>query len=201
MAYVPTDFEGPAAGVAFDHPPAEAGLELPAGMSHATFASASMGVPVGYNILLPPGYEAGEHRLKVLATAYPVVYYLHGRGDDENYQLKESEGGFCELLHSAMERGMVHNSTNFAEFSIDNVDTCPICPGFSMNAQQSSLEQVPEMIFVMAHAGRHAGYCDAVDGSVMGETMIVNELLPHIEETYRTTGTINICPQYTRNIP
>lgn len=153
MTYVPTDYEGPAAGVVYDHPPAAAGLELPVGMEHHTFDSASMGVRVGYNILVPPGYEAGEHRLKVLATTYPVVYYLHGRGDDENYQLQESEGSFCELLHSAMERGMV-----------------------------------PEMIFVMAHAGKHAGYCDAMDGSVMGETMIINELLPHIEETYRTTG-------------
>jgi S-formylglutathione hydrolase FrmB len=95
----------------------------------------------------------GAHRLEVLATKYPVVYYLHGRGDDENYLLQESEGGFCELLHNAM-------------------------------AQQ----MVPEVIYVMAHAGRHAGYCDSVDGSVMGETVIIGELLPHIESTYRTTG-------------
>ena len=143
--YVPTEYEGTAAGVAFDHPPADAGLALPPGVEHGSFVSASMGCEVGYNVLLPPGYAAGAHRLEKLATRYPVVYYLHGRGDDENYQLLESEGGFCELLSSAMEQG-----------------------------------GVPEVIYVMAHAGKHAGYADAVDGSVMGETMIVGELLPHV---------------------
>ena len=95
----------------------------------------------------------GAHRLEALATKYPVVYYLHGRGDDENYLLQESEGGFCELLFAAMSQKMV-----------------------------------PEIIFVMAHAGRHAGYCDAESGSVMGESCVVKELLPHIESNYRTTG-------------
>ena len=97
--------------------------------------------------------DDGAHRLEALATKYPVVYYLHGRGDDENYLLLESEGGFCEILYAAMAQAMV-----------------------------------PEVIFVMAHAGRHAGYCDSVSGSVMGETCIINELLPHIESNYRTTG-------------
>ena len=54
MAYVPTDYEGPAAGVAFDHPPEEAGIVLPDGVEHHTFRSASMDCDVGYNILLPP---------------------------------------------------------------------------------------------------------------------------------------------------
>lgn len=54
MAYVPTEYEGPAAGVAFDHPPKEAGLTLPPGVHHRTFVSESMGCAVGFNILLPP---------------------------------------------------------------------------------------------------------------------------------------------------
>lgn len=96
---------------------------------------------------------SGAHRLSALATEYPVVYYLHGRGDDENYLLQEGEGGFCEILFAAMAQ-----------------------------------EMVPEVIFVMAHAGKHSGYCDAVDGSVMAETCIVEELLPHIDSNYRTNG-------------
>jgi enterochelin esterase-like enzyme len=91
--------------------------------------------------------------LEALATKYPAVYYLHGRGDDENYLLQEGEGGFCEILFAAMSQGAI-----------------------------------PEVIFVMAHAGRHAGYCDADSGTVMAETCIIEELLPHVESNYRTTG-------------
>eukprot|EP01047_Picozoa_sp_COSAG01_P026091 COSAG01_NODE_1670_length_9556_cov_4.917733_3_plen_304_part_00 len=43
-------------------------------MSHRTFSSPSLGVPVGYCIYLPPGYgEVVEQQRR-----YPVVYYLHG---------------------------------------------------------------------------------------------------------------------------
>jgi enterochelin esterase-like enzyme len=42
-------------------------------LRHATFRSPSMGVDVGFCILLPPGYESGDARRR-----FPVVYYLHG---------------------------------------------------------------------------------------------------------------------------
>jgi endo-1,4-beta-xylanase len=50
---------------------------LPAGMTHHTYSSKSMGHEVGYCIYLPPGYEkdTGRH--------YPVIYTLHGAGGNE----------------------------------------------------------------------------------------------------------------------
>lgn len=51
--------------------PLPAKTPLPPGVKHATFASPSMGVAVGYYVYLPPGYGTGE-------TRYPVVYHLHG---------------------------------------------------------------------------------------------------------------------------
>jgi enterochelin esterase-like enzyme len=46
--------------------------------------------------------------------------------------------------------------------------------------------KVPPMIYVHAMGGRNSGYVDAPDGSVMGETAIIKELIPHVDATYRT---------------
>jgi len=46
--------------------------------------------------------------------------------------------------------------------------------------------EVPPLIYVHAMGGRNSGYADAPDGSVMGETVIVEELIPHVDRMYRT---------------
>jgi len=46
--------------------------------------------------------------------------------------------------------------------------------------------KVPPLIYVHAMAGRNSGYVDAPDGSVMGETVVIKELIPHVDATYRT---------------
>lgn len=58
---------------------------LPAGVSHHTYRSASMGHDVGYCIYLPPGYETNS------AQRYPVIYSLHGAGGDETKGLLAAE--------------------------------------------------------------------------------------------------------------
>ena len=50
----------------------EPGEKHPEMVKHRTFRSQSLGVDVGYCILLPPNYFKNKHR------RYPVVYYLHG---------------------------------------------------------------------------------------------------------------------------
>jgi enterochelin esterase-like enzyme len=58
---------------------------LPAGVSHHTYSSKSMGHDVGYCIYLPPGYaEKATQR-------YPVIYSLHGAGGDETRGLLAAE--------------------------------------------------------------------------------------------------------------
>jgi endo-1,4-beta-xylanase len=46
--------------------------------------------------------------------------------------------------------------------------------------------QVPPMLMVFVNGGRRTGYIDSQDGTVMPETMIIEELIPHIDATYRT---------------
>ena len=43
----------------------------------------------------------------------------------------------------------------------------------------------PPMIMVMPNGGQGSFYCDSPDGKIKAETMIVKELIPHIEKTYR----------------
>ena len=77
-------------------PPADQALP---GMTHATFQSPSMGLPVGYNIYLPPGYDDAASR----DTRYPVLYYLHGgRPGDES-----RSAGLAEHVHAAVTSGSV----------------------------------------------------------------------------------------------
>lgn len=52
--------------------------DLPPGVTHQTLHSEAMKTDVGFNIYLPPDYAADPKR------RYPVVYFLHGRGGDEN---------------------------------------------------------------------------------------------------------------------
>lgn len=58
-----------------------------AGVTHHGYASECMGTEVGYNVFVPEGYENGDAR-------YPVIYFLHGAGGDENSDV----GGFAGLV-------------------------------------------------------------------------------------------------------
>ncbi|MCZ6671361.1 MAG: alpha/beta hydrolase-fold protein [Verrucomicrobia bacterium] len=48
--------------------------------------------------------------------------------------------------------------------------------------------QVAPMLMVFANGGRNSAYIDAIDGTVLPETMIVKELIPHIDANYLTIG-------------
>lgn len=44
----------------------------------------------------------------------------------------------------------------------------------------------PEMIMVFPNGGRHTMYQDSADGKFLAETTFIQELIPHIDATYRT---------------
>lgn len=68
-------------------------------MTHGTFTSPSMGIPVGYNIYLPTGYEEDTNR----NVSYPVIYYLHGgRPGNESKSIS-----LAENVHAAIESRQV----------------------------------------------------------------------------------------------
>ena len=46
--------------------------------------------------------------------------------------------------------------------------------------------KLPEMIMVFPNGGRATMYQDSGDGRFMAETMMIKELIPHIDTTYRT---------------
>jgi enterochelin esterase-like enzyme len=98
-----------------------------------------MGCDVGYNLYLPPGYESSSER-------YPVLYWLHGAGSDENAGLPISE-----ILDRAIAAG-----------------------------------QVPPVIMVIPNGGKRSEYRDWEPQKVMPETFLIHELIPHIDQNYRS---------------
>ena len=61
--------------------PSEKQLQETPGLKHFVFESRFMKTNVGYNVVLPAGYEDGKER------RYPVVYWLHGGGGNESSTL------------------------------------------------------------------------------------------------------------------
>ena len=109
------------------------------GVVHKTYHSEAMNREVGYNIYLPPGYEAGTGR-------YPVVYWLHGLNRCESTD---------QFPASYLEQGIRGG-------------------------------ELPPMILVYPNGWWCSFYSDSADGSIMSETTIIQELIPHIDRTYRT---------------
>ena len=72
-------------------------IQIPPGLTHQTFFSASMEQDVGYAIYLPPNYS------DELAQRFPVVYYLHGgRPGNENRSLY-----LVPYIHEVISSGVV----------------------------------------------------------------------------------------------
>lgn len=95
-----------------------------------------------YALYLPPDYDSSKRR-------YPVLYLLHGSGDDQT--------GWVQF-------GEVHRIANRAVAS----------------------GQATPMVIVMpdADTGRR-GYFNSPDGEWRYEDFFFEELIPHIEKTYR----------------
>lgn len=98
-----------------------------------------------FAIYLPPDYESSER-------SYPVLYLLHGAGDDQTGWVQ-----FGEVLH-------------IADQAIHEGKATP-------------------MIIVMpdANTGRR-GYFNSIDGEFRYEDFFFEELMPHVEKTWRIKG-------------
>ena len=132
--------------------PSGAVSEDPAAQSPARYvknlsmSSKVLGSTVLYSILLPEGYEENTSK------RYPVVYMLHGLGDDNN-----SWNGEKLLKEERVE---------------DRIN----------RLERKGLE---DMIYVFP-MGYQCYYCNKYDGSFNYMDMFIQELVPYIDDTYRT---------------
>ena len=110
-------------------------------IQHGTFRSSALKTEVGYNVCLPPEYNAQPKQ------RFPVIYYLHGYEGNESSYLA------------------------YAEYWRD------ACKRFGPS------------ILVFVNGGETSFFCDSPDGSVPGEKLVVKELIPHIDEKFRTIAT------------
>ena len=114
---------------------------------HKTFHSQSMDVEVGYNLYLPPDYDAPQNK----TVRYPVLYWLHGMNQSE---------------------------------STDQYPVRFLDEAIRANA-------IKPMIVVYASGGQRTYYTDNANINSRSETAIIDELIPHIDATYRTNPTRN----------
>lgn len=110
------------------------------GLRQETFSSPSMGLDVGYLILLPEGYEASSQR-------YPVVYYLHGGRPGNECKSHRLADPIQRLMKSA---------------------------GLAAS------------IYVFVNGGPVSHYNMPDDEKAQGASVFINELIPHIDRTFRT---------------
>ena len=103
--------------------------------------SSLMNRAIKYSIYLPPDYYTSNRR-------YPVVYLLHGLGDNEGSWIQFGE--------------------------VDRIADAGIRSG-----------ELPPMIIVMPDAGV-TWYVNDYQNKVRYEDMFVQELIPHIDSTFRT---------------
>ena len=113
-------------------------------LSHRTYRSTAMGVDVGYNVYLPPGYGAAENAGK----RYPVIYWLHGLNQSES-----TDQFPPDVLDGAVRSGAIG-----------------------------------PVIVIYVSGGSRTFYSDSPDGKILSETTIIKELIPHVDQTYRTVA-------------
>ena len=68
----------------------------------------------------------------------------------------------------------------------ENYDAPALLPAVDVAIRTGKL---PPMILVFANGGQYTRYYDSLDGSIMMETTIIRELIPHIDASYRTLAT------------
>ena len=118
----------------WNNPPRRADRSI----QHGTFNSPSLKAVVGYNICLPPQYDAkGQQR-------FPVIYYLHGYEGNESSYLE-----YAKYWREAVAR-------------------------------------FGPVILVFVNGGETSFFTDSPNGAVPAETLIVKELIPHIDQRFRT---------------
>ncbi|RRB06682.1 alpha/beta hydrolase [Larkinella rosea] len=93
-----------------------------------------------FALYLPPGYETSQR-------SYPVLYLLHGGGDDQTAWLQQ--GNMQNIVDKEIREG-----------------------------------RISPMIVVMPDA-EMTFYLNSVAGKYQYEDFFINELIPHIEKTYR----------------
>lgn len=112
----------------------------------------------------PPGVQHGTFHSPAMSTEVGYNIFL-----PDAYQ-SEPDRRFPVIYFLHGSAGNESRSISLASFLRDAIEA----------------KQVPPVLMVFVNGGRGSGYIDSVDGTVRPETMIIDELIPHIGATYRT---------------
>jgi len=144
----------------------DVGLTRSGTVERASFTSAALGVEKQYVVYLPAGYATSQQR-------YPVFYYLHGLGGNEENWIK---GGAIDKAADAL-----------------GLEAIIVMPdgddGFYVNAvspiDYDRCMAEGDGLFMAGHEPRRTSCVKRRDY----ETYIVDDLVNHVDATYRTVAT------------
>jgi endo-1,4-beta-xylanase len=126
------------------------------------------------------------------------------RADDWVVPPKEKIAGLThgKFRSASMERDVGYNVYLPPEYSKSEGRFPVIYFLHQLNGNESSLlvtirtldqaikqKKVSPCILVLPNAGKTSWYADNTDRKVMGETVVIKELIPHVDKTYRTIAT------------
>jgi S-formylglutathione hydrolase FrmB len=135
---------------------------LPVGVQHLSFLSNSMKTNVGFSIYLPPSYSISPTK------DFPVVYWLHGIGGNENGSTSVVSTALAEGINEGIVSPMIIVFVN---------GTAPLAP----------LPDGPDTGSDPDDGGKVGTfYTDSFDGTIKVETSIINELIPYVDSNFRT---------------
>jgi hypothetical protein len=133
-----------------------------------TFVPPSLGRPRSYGIVLPPGYDRPENA----GERYPVVYFLHGQGQESDDLLAAALLFFGYMADSSDPARVRRGESDWAKFIIvfpDSTCEAPFCATGNFNTNHRGID------------GRGPAYADAFF-----------ELMAHVESTYRTRAPVSV---------
>ena len=128
------------------------------GLCHNTFYSNSMKREIGYAIYLPPDYQLGLSGLSDKKT-------------DKSKKLPENK--LFPVIYWLHGKGG-DESTGF------NIRIA------AMLHEEITDGVIKPVIMVFPNCGSFSMFCDSYDGTIMGETILIKELIPFIDRNYCT---------------
>ena len=117
---------------------------------------------------LPPGVEHGAFLSKAMKT----------------------QVGYCVYRPPAYEAGTERYPVIYWLHGIGGNETKGLAIAAKLH-EAILAGQVPPMMMVLPNGGQFTFYCDSADGKILSETVIIKELIPHIDAGYRTIASRN----------
>lgn len=133
-------------------------------------------------LLITTGLACSQSQREIWNNPKPVAGVEHGSFHSESM---DEDVGYNVLLPQDYREGEARYAVVYWLHGLGGNEARGARIASSISKATVAAE-VGGMIFVFVNGGRTSMYADSADGEVMAETALIEELIPHIDATYRT---------------